>query len=149
VLALAALEASSQTILDLGNRPVAPEKVTHLCAVSFSKSAAVRSDALKKGRIYFQKGDGKIYPSPFFRLQPCVLGKLAQAHGLIPLIDEHAQGNTADSLQPGRRCVTDMSVCSLGHHDYRCPAPNRAAGAVVWKPLTGSNSKQGKRVGHH
>lgn len=44
-LALAALEASSQTILDLGNRPVAPKEVTRLCTVSFSKPAAVRSDA--------------------------------------------------------------------------------------------------------
>lgn len=44
-LALAALEASSQTILDLGNRPVAPKEVTRLCTVSFSKSTAVRSDA--------------------------------------------------------------------------------------------------------
>jgi hypothetical protein len=40
-----ALEASTQTILDLGNRPVAPKEVTRLCTVSFSKSAAVRSDA--------------------------------------------------------------------------------------------------------
>lgn len=44
-LALAALEASSQTILDLGKRPVAPKEVTRLCTVPFSKSAAVRSEA--------------------------------------------------------------------------------------------------------
>ncbi|CAI8835088.1 hypothetical protein EMIT0196MI5_230026 [Pseudomonas sp. IT-196MI5] len=44
-LVLAALETSSQTILDLGNRSVAPKEVTRLCTVSFSQSAAVRSDA--------------------------------------------------------------------------------------------------------
>lgn len=44
-LARTALEASTQTILDLGNRPVTPKEVTRLCTVSFSKSAAVRSDA--------------------------------------------------------------------------------------------------------
>jgi hypothetical protein len=47
-LALAALKASSQTILDLGNRPVAPKEATRLCTVSFSKSA--RFDLMHEGK---------------------------------------------------------------------------------------------------